>query len=129
VRAAVERTRFGAGGDLVRQDGDGFFYYVDRKKDIIRVRGENVSSSEVEQVLALHPAVQEAAVIGVPSELTEDDVATFVVRRSDVDEAELIEWCRGRLARFKVPRSYTFVEALPRNGMGKVLKGELRVHA
>jgi len=116
-------------GDLVRQDEDGFFYYVDRKKDIIRVRGENVSSSEVEQVLALHPAVQEAAVIGVPSELTEDDVATFVVRRSDVDEAELIEWCRGRLADFKAPKYVWFVDDLPKTETQRVEKHHLRKRA
>jgi crotonobetaine/carnitine-CoA ligase len=84
-------------GDLVKMDGDGFYYFVDRKKDIIRVRGENVSSVEVERVLAEHPEVQEAAVIGVPSELTEEDVAAFVVgSQGGVLGADaLIAWCAG----------------------------------
>jgi crotonobetaine/carnitine-CoA ligase len=115
-------------GDLVRRDEDGFFYYVDRKKDIIRVRGENVSSAEVEGVLAEHPAVQEAAVIGVPSELTEEDVAAFVVPRPGhtSDREELIRWCAERVASFKVPRHLWFVEALPKTETQRAEKPRLR---
>jgi crotonobetaine/carnitine-CoA ligase len=116
-------------GDLVRQDADGYFYYVDRKKDIVRVRGENVSSSEVEQVLAEHPSVQEAAVLGVPSELTEEDVAAFVVRRADVGEPELIDWCAARLAAFKVPKYVWFVDQLPKTETLRVEKHRLKQRA
>jgi crotonobetaine/carnitine-CoA ligase len=88
-----------------------------------------VSSSEVEQVLAEYPAVQEAAVIAVPSELTEDDVAAFVVRRSDVAEEELIAWCRRRLAAFKVPKYLWFVEEIPKTETQRVEKHRLRKRA
>jgi crotonobetaine/carnitine-CoA ligase len=115
-------------GDLVRCDQDGFFYYVDRKKDIIRVRGENVSSAEVECVLAEHPEVQEAAVVGVPSELTEDEVAAFVVPLPgrQVDRDAVIEWCAGRLASFKVPRHLWIVESLPKTETQRAEKPALR---
>jgi crotonobetaine/carnitine-CoA ligase len=115
-------------GDLVRRDQDGYFYYVDRKKDIIRVRGENVSSAEVEGVLAEHPMVQEAAVIAVPSELTEDEVAAFVVPRPGAAPTaeELIAWCAQRLASFKVPRHLWFLEALPKTETQRAEKPRLR---
>jgi crotonobetaine/carnitine-CoA ligase len=115
-------------GDLVRRDEDGFFYYVDRKKDIIRVRGENVSSAEVEGVLAAHPAVLEAAVIAVPSELTEDEVAAFVVARPGdaLTAQELIDWCARQLASFKVPRHLWFLEALPKTETQRAEKPRLR---
>jgi len=115
-------------GDLVRQDEDGFFYFVDRKKDIIRVRGENVSSSEVEQVLSEHPAVQEAGVVGVPSELTDEDVAAFVVPRpGPTPEADdLVAWCKARLAAFKAPRYVWLVESLPKTETQRIEKFHLR---
>ena len=115
-------------GDLVRKDEEGFFYFVDRKKDIIRVRGENVSSAEVEQVLSEHPAVQEAAVVGVPSELTDEEVAAFVVPRPgakpNVDE--LVARCKARLAEFKAPRHIWLVESLPKTETQRVEKPRLR---
>jgi crotonobetaine/carnitine-CoA ligase len=115
-------------GDLVRKDEDGFFYYVDRKKDIIRRRGENISSSEVEQILNLHPAVQESAVIGIPSELTDEDVVAFVVPRpgNNPDAGELIAWCDTRLADFKVPSQVWLIESLPKTETERVEKHRLR---
>jgi carnitine-CoA ligase len=115
-------------GDLARRDEDGFFYYVDRKKDIIRRRGENVSSLEVEVVLAAHPAVEEAAVVGVPSELTEEEVLALVqvLPGEAADPAELEAWCRERLADFKVPRYIQVVESLPKTATGRLQKGRLR---
>jgi carnitine-CoA ligase len=115
-------------GDLVRTDEDGFFYFVDRKKDIIRVRGENVSSSELEQVLSEHPAVQEAAVVGIPSEFTDEDVAAFVVRRpgAKLDAADVTAWCRTRLADFKAPRHVWLVESLPKTETQRTEKYHLR---
>jgi crotonobetaine/carnitine-CoA ligase len=118
-------------GDLVRQDEDGYFYFVDRKKDIIRVRGENVASAEVEQVLNDHAAVREASVVGVPSELTDEDVAAFVVPRFGANTAaeELIEWCRASLAPFKVPRYLWLVQSLPKTETLRTEKHRLRVEA
>ncbi|GAC1468688.1 MAG: ATP-dependent acyl-CoA ligase [Gemmatimonadaceae bacterium] len=115
-------------GDLVRQDDDGYFYFVDRKKDIIRVRGENVASSEVEDVLNEHPLVLEVAVIGVPSELTDDDIAAFVVLGGDVDlsSEDLRDWCRTKLASFKLPRYIWQVDALPKTETLRTEKHQLR---
>jgi crotonobetaine/carnitine-CoA ligase len=115
-------------GDLVRRDEEGFFYYVDRKKDIIRVRGENVAPAEVEQVLSEHPAVQEVAVVGIPSELTDEEVAAFVVLRPGlrVEAEEMIAWCRQRLADFKVPGHVWSVESLPKTETLRVEKHRLR---
>jgi crotonobetaine/carnitine-CoA ligase len=122
-------------GDLVRRDEDGFFTFVDRKKDIIRVRGENVSSAEVEEALSAHPAVQEVAVVGVPSELTEEIIAAFVVPRPGEQPAaagrnrlagRLVVWCRGRLADYKVPRYVWLVESLPKTETLRAEKPRLR---
>jgi carnitine-CoA ligase len=115
-------------GDLARRDADGFFYYVDRKKDIIRRRGENVSSLEVEVVLAAHPAVEEAAVVGVPSELTEEEILALVqlLPGAAVHPAELAAWCNERLADFKVPRYIQLVNDLPKTPTGRLQKGRLR---
>lgn len=115
-------------GDLVRRDADGFFYFVDRKKDIIRVRGENVASAEVEVNLSEHPAVQEAAVVGVPSELTDEDIAAFVVAQQGQrpPPEELTAWLRERLASFKVPRYLWLVESLPKTETLRVEKHRLR---
>ena len=115
-------------GDLARRDEDGFFYYVDRKKDIIRRRGENVSSLEVEVVLTAHPAVEEAAVVGVPSELTEEEILALVqlLPGASAEPAELAAWCRERLADFKVPRYVQLVDALPKTATGRLQKGRMR---
>jgi len=115
-------------GDLVRRDADGFFYFVDRKKDVIRVRGENVASAEVESVLLEHPDVQEAAVIGVPSDLTDEDVAAFVVPRSgtQVERDALVAWCAERLASFKVPRHLWIIDCLPKTETQRAEKVRLR---
>ena len=115
-------------GDLLRRDVDGFYFIVDRKKDVIRRRGENVSSVEVERVLVDHPSVQYAAVVGVPSELTDEEVLAVVVPRGGqvVDPAELLAWAATRLARFKIPRYVRVVHELPRTGSHKVRKEVLR---
>ena len=115
-------------GDLVRRDEDGFFYFVDRKKDVIRVRGENVASSEVEQVLTEHPGVRDAAIVGVPSELTDEEIAAFVVPRPEtpVTPEELVAWCRERLASFKVPSHLWLVDSLPKTETMRTEKHKLR---
>ncbi len=115
-------------GDRVVQEADGAFRFVDRIKDAIRRRGENISSYEVEQVLLAHPAVAEAAVFPVKSELAEDEVMAAVVPRPGeaLDAATLWHWCEPRLPRFAVPRYLDLVATLPRTENGKVQKYRLR---
>ena len=113
-------------GDLVRRDEEGYFYVVDRIKDVINTGGVLVASREVEDALYTHPAVAEVAVIAIPDPKWIECVAAVVVTRSEVDEAELIEHARGGLAGFKVPKRIRFVEDLPRNSSGKLLKRVLR---
>jgi carnitine-CoA ligase len=115
-------------GDRAMRDRDGYFRFVDRLKDAIRRRGENISSFEVEQVLLSHPDVGQAAVFPVPSELAEDEVMAAIVRRPDskLTESALCEFCRPRLARFAVPRFIAFFDTLPTTENGKVQKYKLR---
>jgi fatty-acyl-CoA synthase len=114
-------------GDLVRRDAEGYFQVVDRIKDIFISGGESVAPTEVESVLFGHRAVAEAAVVGVPDERWgETGVAYVVIRPGTVtDEQELIEWCSGQLARFKVPRYVRFVTELPRSSSAKVKRRTL----
>jgi crotonobetaine/carnitine-CoA ligase len=115
-------------GDRVVREADGYFRFVDRLKDAIRRRGENISSFEVEQVLLSHPEVGNAAAFPVPSELAEDEVMAAIVRRpgSALTESALCEFCRPLLARFAMPRFIEFVDALPTTESGKVQKYKLR---
>jgi long-chain acyl-CoA synthetase len=115
-------------GDAGRIDAQGYVYIVDRIKDIIVSGGENIPPAEVEAVLMGHPNVLEAAVVGVPSEKWGETPMAFVVPRPDsvLLEQELIDFCRDNLAHYKCPTSVTFVEVLPRNPSGKVLRRELR---
>jgi len=114
-------------GDLGRMDEDGFLYIVGRKKEMIIRGGNNIYPTDVEAVLLEHPAVQEAAVVGVPHEVLGEDVAGFVVLLPSevVTPEELIAFCEERLTNFKVPRRLRIVTELPRNATGKVLKHEL----
>jgi carnitine-CoA ligase len=115
-------------GDRAVRDGDGSFRFLDRLKDAIRRRGENISAWEVEQVLQSHADVAAAAVIPVPSPLGEDDVMAVVVPRegSSLDPVELMEHCQPRLAYFAIPRYIDVVDALPLTENGKVRKFVLR---
>jgi long-chain acyl-CoA synthetase len=115
-------------GDLARLDDDGYLYIADRKKDMVVSGGYNVYSREVEQVLAQHPDVAEAAVVGVPDPVYGEAVAAFVQPRpgASPQAQALIEHCRARLAGYKKPRHVVFVQGLPRNSLGKVIKSELR---
>ena len=115
-------------GDLARQDAQGYLYIVDRKKDMVVTGGYNVYSKEVEQALAGHPDIADAAVIGVPDALYGEAVAAFVEPRpgARLDAQAVIEHCRALLAGYKKPRHVVLVESLPRNSLGKVLKSELR---
>jgi len=115
-------------GDLVRRDSEGYFYFVSRKKDIIRRRGENISGAELDRIIGEHPAIYEAAAIAVPSELGEDDILVAVVRKKDADVSagEIAQWCRERLAPMKVPRFVIFLDELPHTATHKVSKAVLR---
>ena len=115
-------------GDIGVRDDDGYLFVVDRLKDMILSGGENIAGSEVERVLYEHPAVLEAAVVGRLDERWGEVPVAFVVLRPGhaVTADELLGHCRGQLARFKVPKDVTFLDALPRNPSGKVLKRELR---
>ncbi|HYJ21604.1 MAG TPA: AMP-binding protein [Solirubrobacterales bacterium] len=115
-------------GDLGREDGDGFLYFVDRIKHSIRRRGENISSWELETIVGSAPGVAECCAIGVPSPLGEEDVKVVVVPTAgvEVEPAALHSWCEGRMAAFMVPRYVEVVAALPRADTGKVMKEELR---
>jgi crotonobetaine/carnitine-CoA ligase len=112
-------------GDLVRAEADGTYTFLGRAKEIIRRRGENLSPAEVEEALMSHPDVSEAAVIGVPSELSEEDVKAFVVLRGGADPAVVRDWAARRLARFKLPRYIEPVADLPHTPTGRVAKHEL----
>ena len=113
-------------GDLVRIDEEGFIFVVDRIKDVINTGGVLVASREVEDALYTHPAVAEVAVVGEPDEKWVEAVTAFVVPKAEVTEADLVEHVRGSLASFKIPKRITFVDTLPRNASGKILKRELR---
>ena len=126
--AVVDDAGWFRTGDIGRMDRDGFVYVEDRLKDMIISGGENVYSPEVERVLSEHPAVAEGAVIGIPDATWGEVVKAVVGLKPDTSatEAELVDFTRGRLARFKCPRTVEIVEALPRNPTGKILKKELR---
>jgi fatty-acyl-CoA synthase len=115
-------------GDLGFLDEDGFLTLVDRKKDMVISGGENVYSAEVEDALFAHPAVAEAAIIGVPDARWGEAVCAVVALRPGATATadELIAHCRSRLAKYKTPKHVVFVDALPRNAAGKVLKRQLR---
>jgi fatty-acyl-CoA synthase len=115
-------------GDAAKYDQEGFYYIVDRWKDMFISGGENVYPAEVENVIYQHPAVAEAAVIGVPHPRWQEVGKAIIVLKAGqkLTEAEVIEYCLGKLARFKIPKSAVFVDTLPRTAAGKVLKRELR---
>uniref|UniRef100_A0AAU2VGA3 Acyl-CoA synthetase n=1 Tax=Streptomyces sp. NBC_00003 TaxID=2903608 RepID=A0AAU2VGA3_9ACTN len=113
-------------GDLAVRDGEGYFTVVDRVKDVINSGGVLIASRQVEDALYTHPAVAEAAVVGLPDERWIEAVTAFVVRRDEVTEAQLIDHTRELLAHFKAPKRILFVDELPRNASGKILKRELR---
>lgn len=115
-------------GDALRRDTDGWYYFVDRYKDALRRRGENISSYEVEQLILNHPAVTECAVIGVPADVEggEDEVLAAVVTAQPVEAGELVDWCRGKIPDFAIPRFVRFVDALPKTPSEKVRKAGLR---
>nr|WP_240948341.1 AMP-binding protein [Planosporangium mesophilum] len=114
-------------GDLVTRNADGTFTFVARKKEVIRRRGENLSPAEVEQALRAHPQVVECAVVGVPAGMAEEEVKAYVLLAGDVPvpPSQLAEWVAGRLAAFKVPRFWQFVDTIPTTPTGRIAKHRL----
>jgi long-chain acyl-CoA synthetase len=114
-------------GDIGYRDQDGFYYIVDRKSDMIIRGGENIYPREIDEVLYQHPSVAAAAVVGMPDQLYGEEVAAFVVLRegSEVSEEQLIEFCKGRLADYKCPKTVRLVKDIPKGPTGKLLKREL----
>ena len=125
--AAILRDGWLWTGDLAERDADGFFYHRGRAKEILKIGGHRVSPIEIEQVLARHPDVAEAAVIGMKDDLLGEVPGAVVVRRHGAapSEAALLLFCRERLPAYQVPVSFRLVEALPRNESGKLLRAEL----
>ena len=117
-------------GDLGRLDDEGYLYIVDRKKDLVIRGGFNIYPRDVEEILNQHPAVSEVAVIGLPDASMGEELVACIVRepKTDASEAELIAYCQDHLAKSKTPRRIEFLESLPRNGVGKILKTHLRTH-
>jgi carnitine-CoA ligase len=115
-------------GDALRRDADGWYYFVDRYKDALRRRGENISSYEVESGLLGHDAVVECAVIAVAadSEAGEDEVMAYLVTNREVEAAELWSFCEGRIPAFAIPRFLRFVDEMPKTPSERVQKAELR---
>jgi acyl-CoA synthetase (AMP-forming)/AMP-acid ligase II len=115
-------------GDLARMDEEGYVYLVDRKKDMIITGGVNVYPREIEEVLFRHPGIRDAAVVGAPDDYWGESVRAFVVAApgAGLEARDVIEHCRPHLAPHKLPRQVRFVDALPRNAAGKVLKRDLR---
>jgi long-chain acyl-CoA synthetase len=124
--AAVLAGGWYSTGDLARLTPDGYVAIVGRKRERIKRGGYSVFPAEVETVLLAHPAVREAAVVGVPDATLGEEVVAFVALRSGATPDELVAWCRERLAAFKYPRRITVLPTLPRSATGKVLKAQLR---
>jgi fatty-acyl-CoA synthase len=112
-------------GDVAARDDEGYYRIVGRTKDMVISGGENVYPAEIENVLHEHAAVKEAAVVGVPDERWGEACLAFVVLDGEATEEDLLSHCRGRLAKYKIPRGVRFVESLPRNALDKVVKSEL----
>jgi crotonobetaine/carnitine-CoA ligase len=124
----VSRNLWFHTGDFGYRDEDGYFYFVDRKKDALRRSGENISSFEVEGVINSHPKVLESAIFAVPSELGEDEVKVAVVLKKGekLSPEELVSFCNDRMAYFAVPRYVEFKESLPKTPTERVEKYKLR---
>lgn len=113
-------------GDIARMDDDGFLFVVGRSKEMILRGGENISPLEIEEVVHQHPAVREAAVVGIADRIWGETVGLAVVARTAVSEEELLGFCRARMSAFKVPNRVIFLQELPRNAVGKVTRKALR---
>jgi long-chain acyl-CoA synthetase len=126
--AAAVRDGWFHTGDIGSLDEDGFLFITDRKKDLIIRGGFNIYPREVEEVLYAHPKVAEAGVVGMPDPLMGEEALAFVVLRAGQNATgeELTAFCQEKLAKFKCPKQVRFVDSLPKNPIGKILKKELR---
>ena len=115
-------------GDLLKRDAEGYYYLVDRLKDVIKTGGENVYALEIERVLLEHPYIADCAVVGVYDEVYEEGIAAAIVLEPGrtLDPDDLISFCRSHLPGYKKPRYWAVLDALPVNSIGKVQKAELR---
>src|ERR1035437_5627291 len=115
-------------GDVLRRDADGYFYFIGRRKDMVRRRGENISAAEVEMAIEAHPDVLACAVIGVPSDMTEEEVMACIVPRpgATLEASALIDYCVQRMAHFMVPRYVRLITSLPKTPTDKVEKFKLQ---
>jgi long-chain acyl-CoA synthetase len=115
-------------GGVAKMDADGYFYIVDRAKDVIIRGGMNIYPREIEEILHHHPAVAEAAVVGIPDETLSESVVAFITLApgAEITAQELQKYCRDRLAIYKCPKRVEFVEQLPKNSTGKIIKRALR---
>ena len=124
--AATIRNGWVHTGDLAYQDASGNIFIVDRIKDMIIRGGYNVYPREIEEVLYTHPAIVECAVIGEPHEVLGEEIVAYVVVKQEVTEEELSAFCLENLAKFKAPRIFRYLDALPKNATGKTLKEPLK---
>lgn len=126
--AAAYRGNWSTVGDIAIKDEQGFYYLVDRKKDMIISGGENISPSEIENLIAKHPAVREVAVIGQPDEKWGEAVTAVVVLRANMEASpdDIKKFCEGQIARFRIPKFVDFVTELPKNPTGKILRRRVR---
>jgi long-chain acyl-CoA synthetase len=127
--AAVMHDGWFLTGDIAKMDDDGYFYIVDRKKDMVDVKGFKVYPRDVEEVLFEHPGIKEAAVIGIPDSFSGEVVKAFVVKRDDaasLTEQDVIDFCAARLVKYKVPKKVEFIPELPKTLIGKVLRRKLK---
>lgn len=125
--AAAIRNGWLHTGDMARMDEDGYFYIVDRKKDMVIVGGFNVYPREVEEVLYDHPDVVEAAAVGIPDPNQGEVVKVYVVSKNkNLTEQALLDYCKERLAKYKVPKEIEFLDELPKNTTGKILRRSLK---
>jgi long-chain acyl-CoA synthetase len=122
INREVFRKGFFFTGDLGKKDEEGLIYLLGRKKFFINKGGYKINPQEVEDVLESHPAVEEVAVVGVPTAFKDEKVKAVVVSKEACSEAQLVDFCRGRIADFKVPSIIEFREALPKSPTGKVRK-------
>ena len=115
-------------GDMARVDEEGYYYIVDRTVDMIISGGENVYPREIEEILYQHPAIQEATVIGIPDPYWVEKIHALVKLKDGerLTDREIVEFCKKKLAGFKAPKSVEFVDTIPKNSMGKILKREIR---
>jgi long-chain acyl-CoA synthetase len=115
--------------DIVKQDDEGFLYFVDRTVDTIKHKGYRISASEIEAVLQEHPAVIESCVVGIPDAKVGERIKAFVVLKKDIKGVtgyELTKWCRKRLVAYKMPQYIEFRDMLPKSKVGKLLRREIR---